>query len=1572
MSDTQVAPAAPATPSSGGGFLGFIKNIPSDIAKGVSDIPVVGKALGTAMSWAGKPLQEIQKDYKFIHSLYVDHGVGGMLLGTAGVLAGGAIGALGGPAGIALGADIGGALSRNILGRVVPNFQDSFNKSNDPNYLVSFGRDFAHGLAAIPGLGTLRNTNTGFGQVVSGIADASFDFEGDPVAAGSKMAGAIKRGDNLAVVKQTDEAGNLVLNAKGQPITKLDDVTGKPIAHATLPFASSGGAVSNFLLSNSSRIITADQVDQVLANPLMAAKVRAIDDMVDKAKNDPTIAAGYIHTNYGIPMGWSAALSKALSTATTRDEAVQTIKQALYSKELADSANTAVGELRLPSLTYGKMLSQKYGIDRIRMSKNASNYNDQVNLLLPRKSAVMEPAVNPDGSPVLDETGNQVMNPKTVTKVDPNTGVETQEQLFKLNKPALFSKPGSGAIMNALAGKVRTFTGQRALSFDTKANALSSKEFDPADPNASRTAMDFTYYSMPYRVALEHATKMITATDDGARIDQMHVLQQEVLKNFGVAKAQAASVFGQLESASRGSAFDKGVYAVNDGRLIGSTEMKPEYSDTPKELAIVEGQRYKGSMLDLRDIRQVMRSAKAYGALYNPVDDFFTHYTNAIFAPLALLSPAFGLRVSSGEALHQIMRKGLPSYLSNVLAASVANMSDKYRLYHMDKIAQTLTETDKNAIEAEQATGVAKPITTNEVTKELDERNRTVHGTFKNLDDSLTSKQSWNNAANAARNARFNIMPLGLLANKFRESNLVPYFVKDKINAMDRYSAIYGNRMPQAGVSAAHAASEDLVAKDNINLFVKKHGHGTVPGQELAGLSQLDNSFHSTYAKNVNMAAADLAQRDIARDYMNRMKSPEFKALSPDEQFASLVDAQAARIKNPNMYQDYRKSMDGYTKAVPESFAKNQVDYLQGLVYGTGRKVNVDLVDKIAKGQRVTEQELRKLPQTALPIQVLGRQTMPTIGDSLRRVEQMGYRKFVTPVMDYVSRQPLFADFFTRRLIANQPLIDMGLLSEDEAVRMTATQATREMIPTIHSPAIRSQFAVLHRNLLPFFFAQEQAMRRTGRLVMTNPQAFRDFQIIQQGLNNPGFVHTDANGQKYIVYPGGIGEAGNAIARGLNALGLKQFTGLPTSITGNTASLLTVLPEVKMPGTSPFVNFAMTELSKKFPWMDKAVNVASGGYPSQNWIDTFIPNSTMRDLFNAMNMDDRESTVLNSKLSAIMAAYYHGDLPENYTSLPPYQQQDILTKIEHNAQSNLLIKGLFSFFLPLAPTVSNDYYTKDLQTFRSEYLNMLKEKDPSTGATYTAAAALNKFLQETGSADRPNRAISYTVAHSINETGGAYAPLADSTLSWINNNQSLLNNPNYSTAAPYLIPQAADSKDALAVENKLIINHFRAKTTSRDFLNALYVKQGWQDLDNAYTAYQADVKNLRASGDKNGMYQAGQQWKAITDQYGQSNPIWYADYTNPTRTEMAKNAVSQFLTMQEKGLLGSSTQGQKISEILDNYKAYHQDLIANTVDGKKLPGYTQARDSWYTYMDNLAAADPQLSNVITSVFRRVV
>ena len=1556
MSNIQPLPPAPApTPAPNqGGFWNDIKNLPGEAVKAVTNLPVVGKAIGTALSWANKPLQEVQKDYKFIHSLYADHGFIDGTIGSLGVLAGAGIsiaGALAAPEtggaslaltaeGAALGAGIGETVERNILGRATPAFKDSFQKSNDPSYLVSFGRDTANLASKIPGFSTLANTDTGVGQIVSGIADASFDFEADPLAVAGKLKGQIRNGDNIAVAKEVDPT-------TGEIKTSINPQTGKPIAQATLPFASSATGLQNFFLANSMVVHSADQLDSVLASPFSGGINRAIDDITAKAKESPKTAIADITNTYGVKNGWSRPMVNALANVTNREQVVQIFKQAMYSKELADNANQATAELRLPSKSVGKLLSEKIGPERIKNSAQGTTFNDQVNLLIPRKSAVTDPAT---GAPV----------------INPTTG----EQVFKMNAPALF-KPGNGAVMNALAAKVRTFTGRRPLSFDKDEMALSSKQIDLSDPNIGQTIYDIAYLSMPHKIALERASDFLTAANDEDRLSKLHTLHQEVLKNFGIADSQATPLFSQLKDASVGSEADHGVYAVNGGRDVGTVDMKPEYSQNPKSMAIVVGQRYKGAMLDLKDIRNTLRETKAYGALYSPVDDFFTKYTNVIFAPLALLSPAFGLRVSAGEALHQVMRRGLPSYLSNMLANVVNKMSKSHADHYLDKTAMKFTQTDLDNIEQEQKTGVAKPVTETEITKELNDKENRIKKAYDTAQGVISSKAAWNKAVNNVASARGRLLPAGWEPGKFSKSRLVSYLVKDKIKLMDEYEDVLGTREPTAGVSSSHGASQDMAAKDAIDMFTKTRGHSNVPGQELAGLTSQDPHFHDYLAKNINMAGADQAQRDIARDYLNRMKNPEFQALSSNDKFASLVDAQANRIKNPNMYKDYRSTMDGYSKAVPESFAKSQIDYLQGVVHGSDDTIHTDLIQKIAKGEQVTGKELRKLPQESLPIKVLGRRMQPRFSDALRQVEEKGYRKFVNPVMDFVSRQPLFNDFYIRRRISNQPLIDMGLLSPDEAVRLSALQATKEMIPAIHSPAIRSQFAVIHRNLLPFYFAQEQAMRRTGRLILSRPQAFRDFQIIQQGMNNPGFVHTDANGQKYIVYPV-LGEFGNALARGLNAIDLKQFSGLPESITGNTSSLLTVLPEVKMPGTSPFINLGLNKLSNMFPWMDKAVNLASGGYPSQNIIDTIIPNSTMRDMFNAMTMDDRESTVLNSKLSAIASAYYHGDLPENFTSLPAFQQAQIMAKIEGNAKSNLIIKGLFSFFLPLAPTVSNDVYDKNLQTLRSDYLALLNQKDPLTNQTYSAAAALNKFIQDTGSPSNPNRALAYTVARSQNGTSGAYVPLADTTISWINGNQSLLNNPSYSSAAPYLIPQVADSKDALSVENKLLLDHFRSKVTSQEFLTSLYVKQGWQDLASSYADYQAALTNARNQNDKQAEYQIGQVWKQVTANYGQSNPVWFADYNNPTRPVQSAKVINQFQEMNKKGLIPDTAEGNGIKELLASYQDYHNGLLANTVNGQHLPGYSNLMDAWYTYVNNLATSNPRLQSVISSVFRRAV
>jgi hypothetical protein len=498
---------------------------------------------------------------------------------------------------------------------------------------------------------------------------------------------------------------------------------------------------------------------------------------------------------------------------------------------------------------------------------------------------------------------------------------------------------------------------------------------------------------------------------------------------------------------------------------------------------------------------------------------------------------------------------------------------------------------------------------------------------------------------------------------------------------------------------------------------------------------------------------------------------------------------------------------------------------------------------------------------------------------------------------------------------------------------------------------------------MPFWFAQEQAMKRVGRLVTSNPQGFRDFQMVNQGMNNPGFVHTDSNGKKYIVYPL-VGEFGNAALRGMQSLGMDSFSGLPESVTGNTASLLTVLPELKTPGLGPWANMAVNQLANKFPLFTGLANAASGGYPSATIMSALLPNSAIRDIWQGMTMDQRESNVYNSLYSSIAAAQYSGQLPANYASLPAYQQQAVMDKIENNARSNLYIKGILAFFLPLSPSVSNDYYTKDMQSFRSEYLNMLKPVAQG-GLGLDLAHALAKFTAEHG-----NNAISYTIGHTDQGLNGANIPLSDATMSWVNQNQSLMDN--YGNGAAYLVPQSTAGGNIAQIENKMIALGFRARRTPQEFMNAVYVSKGWADITKDYSDYSTFMKQAKASGNLALMGQASQVWKAYTSNYGMQNPIWYDDYTSKSRVVNSYKAIADLTKIQDAGKMPTDAQGSAVNALLTDYRTLKPILDMQHINGKPNSTYYNLVDAWNTYLDEQLGLNSSLGNVINGVFRKAV
>ena len=168
------------------------------------------------------------------------------------------------------------------------------------------------------------------------------------------------------------------------------------------------------------------------------------------------------------------------------------------------------------------------------------------------------------------------------------------------------------------------------------------------------------------------------------------------------------------------------------------------------------------------------------------------------------------------------------------------------------------------------------------------------------------------------------------------------------------------------------------------------------------------------------------------------------------------------------------------------------------------------------------------------------------------------------------------------------PQVAKGFITEDQALRFAQTQASYAMLPQIHNTALRNQFAQLARNFLPFYFAQEQALKRAFNSLKDTSVAsplfsrgMRFYQLAEHAMSDPTFMSTDENGNKFVNIPL-VGAFGEGVQNALSAFGVPIVAGLPITVKGSTVPLKSVLPELQTPGVSPIVAISGNLLSDFF------------------------------------------------------------------------------------------------------------------------------------------------------------------------------------------------------------------------------------------------------------------------------------------------------------------------------------------------------------------------------------------------------
>lgn len=1445
-----------------------------------------GSALDT-LSLLAKPLQEVQRDYRFTHAVYTDHGFMQGFAVTLGVIGGGVGGALlGGPAGAVLGAEAA-ATGLRKLSRVPlwkDTYNDSYSKSEDPNYKVSPGRDFTNAASkAFEAAGVeswakaLKKTDvktgdvgpfefklSSAGSVISGAGDLTFDIVADPFMVLGRYAQLMKAGKLVKL----DKAGEIELK---YPIMK------------TIP------GVKDFVISRTRAALTPEQMDAVrLGNPLINAATRtynrALDDIADSvnsAKNAGE-AAGNIAAKFP-QLGTAAAGRIAADGLNTADKVHEFLKTSLYFGELEGSL---AGQAIIPTRTFLRAkLSDAKWIDYLRN----------------------------DGS---------------------------------------------------LPGKVyKTFSGYMPYSVDAETQKLSLTKFRWNAPDAALNIYRMARIGMGDRAARIMSGKYAEAVAVNDLALARSIKNQTLFDTFKALglpddNLLVKNIYDEINQISTPLAGTQ-IYGVD---VAGNALGQYVTSLGPKMGGIVS--HHAQDMFDIPDyfaIKKAMRDAGLHNKFVGGLDEFVAkRYTNKIFKPLALATMGFGLRVAAAEMIPTFARFGVINTFKAKLAASAA----KAQYDIIPKEASNVFSAAMTGLGLHM--GIGPDVL------------QAGYPAFQEA-----KRRGLEFAAKMLPEEQMDLATRLVLVNN-------GHIISEAVSTGHGYDADVSYQMGQA----AHYYFQ---VQKNSPLF------RDLP--EWTMYSPSDIHYPVRYADNLNKAAKEITNQNIARDLLAEVKagkgylpkqgqvakpSPEilssefhntaeFQALRDtliNKEYARMLDAAKGT------YKGYQKEMQVLTRWVDSIsngtlrvYAQDRVDSTLGLLFGKNGTFHEEFAKDIASGSSVDFDQIvamtRKSPQS-MPVAVSGPMLQPYVPAKglLVKVTNLGFKKVIDPIVNGLAREPLYVMHVADAYARMAPRIAKGWLTEDQALRMAQTQGSLSMLPQIHNTALRNQFAQLARNFLPFYFAQEQALRRAFYTLkdtsIASPlfsRGMRFYQITEHALSDPTFIQEDDNGNKYMYFPG-VGAFGEALQGALSAYGVPIVAGLPISAKGSLVSLKSVLPELQTPGVSPVLAVSANLVSDFFPATKGIVQGVVGDISFQRGIiDTIIPASWAKTVLAAASdikkgvSFDLTGQLANATAAALTAAYYHNQIPAEDAS--PTEKAEFIDRIKNNARSVLLIKTFLNLVSPLAPQVSQED-----AGFRDEFWKLVKEKG-------NFGDGLMEFLGNHGS-----RAVSYTVAKTESNASGAKYPYIQSTVDFINDNHDKFftpvgkNKDTVSKAYFFLIPQDNIKNESdRTIYNELLNMHLRTTKDYTKLLDSFYVAQGDAMMSDKIRQHIANLEQYKY--DPFLKAQENKTWSEQMAKMQNLHPVWYQSYTSGEARREAQTVYNQLVKVFSDPNPPEHKQAKLVQALMKDYQTHQATMSQFKTLNLQGVASTSEAQNWENYLYKMSIDKPELKSVIDSVFRKL-
>ena len=935
------------------------------------------------------------------------------------------------------------------------------------------------------------------------------------------------------------------------------------------------------------------------------------------------------------------------------------------------------------------------------------------------------------------------------------------------------------------------------------------------------------------------------------------------------------------------------------------------------------------NLVEVRRMAAAIRSSRVHRTLAGMDDFFYNHVTQAFFKPLVLMSVGYAWHISLAEAIPNALRNGLTDTTQTMYRRAIANLGYK------------------QAISPDELKGL-----TGYLWKMGGEK------AYSNSEEAQTLANWWLMHDGNRR-------PVGMATGEITSGETQP------------------SKRAEAGLFQQQAVP------------TRESGRWSKFGQE-------DERFPELHQRWLRQVANDKWSQTAAHSYLNAIQDGESRIAATEEARQSVV--RELQLEPKNVIDDHVRST-GKRAGAPETWtpmddwAQSIVENMKGAVHGRPTGLddlknpiagapNIDLLRSVANRHTPEIEDLKALPVENRPLYVPGQVLVPAAKTKVQAIANWGFHNVMDPMVNMISRNQEFAS----RLIYERKLLDVKvntkIMSEDQAMNDAASAATVHSMRFIHNLNDRTQWTVTMRNWAPFFFAQEQAYRRMGRLLVEDPGAFRQYQLMISGAANSTATMQDGQGNQYIALPG-TGWAGKGLAEAMGLHGLAAGSVMPAAYGGSSSSANVIFPLSQgfRPGLGPVamvpLNLAgsmFSELGKSYPQYRKvsqvAINDLAWVQGPQALSSTPLWEQLIPNAFVAHTVD----AFANGRAfqSSIIQAY----------QLAEYQQAQAVDTWVKNGRS-----GPMPQIVPSPQDLQNN--TAAAQAFKNKITNWTRSLyiGRAVTAMFSPISAnveiqnfgfhqdLNKEIQKAGSVNigmqnfllhHPD-AGSYTVSESFAPTGsgsvsGISLPSSKAGEDWIvNNRESILK---YGQSFYWLMPQLTNQKYDPAIYNEQIAQGDRVKYTPQQFLNQLYVSAGDQTY---YASLAVHESNILAAGTsrqaKNAEYDT---WKSYVATLQQQNPVWAEEFFNNSRQLNAKNAITGLHQIFADNAAPSDPQSAKVKYLLSQYDQAAATYQAAGNSPNYLHAQAQVYDGWVQYLKSVEQADPALKPIVTSVFKQAL